>query len=83
MTEYTVIQVFAFIAGLFVTIGVPIIKLNNTITELNANVKSLDRRFAKFEDDNKDSHKRMWLKLTEHDDTLNDHETRMQFLEKK
>jgi len=81
MNEWTVIECLAVIAGLFITVGAPIIKLNSTIIKLNTTVESLDRRFGKFEVDNHNSHKRLWDNNTTTHKVLNDHETRIQKLE--
>lgn len=82
MTEWNVIEVITVITGLFVTIGLPVIRLNGTISKLNITVDNLDKRFEKFEGDNHDSHKRLWNKNEEQDKKIGDHETRIKILEK-
>ena len=82
MDEWTAIQALTVIVGLFIAVGAPIIKLNGTIVKLNANVEILDKRFGKFEDENKDSHKRLWSKNMEQDAVLNNHEGRLRELKK-
>ena len=82
MEEWTIIQAITVVIGLFMAVGAPVIKLNGTIVKLNSNVEILDKRFGKFEEDNKDSHKRLWNKNMEQDAVLNDHESWLRFLKK-
>ena len=79
MEEWTIIQAITVVVGLFVAVGAPVIKLNATIVKLNSNVEILDKCFGKFEEDNKDSHKRLWNKNMEQDAVLNDHESWLRF----
>lgn len=83
MGEWTVITALVTVVGLFVTVAKPIINLNATITKLNTNVEGLDRRFGKLEQENHNSHKRLWEKNTQQDGQINNHETRINVLENK
>ena len=60
-----------FIATL-IGIMTPIIKLNSSITKLNTTIDTLDKNMAKNQND-----------IKEHEEKLNDHETRITVLEKR
>ena len=81
--EWTVVTVLIALIGLFLTVGKPIIKLNETITKLTVTCNNLDKRFGKFEADNHDSHKRLWEHSTEQDRLLEEHDKRITVLEKR
>jgi hypothetical protein len=81
--EWTVITVLIALVGLFMTVGKPIIKLNETIAKLTIICNNLDKRFEKFEVDNHDSHKRLWEHSTEQDRLLEEHDKRITVLEKR
>lgn len=87
--EWIVVTVIIALAGLFMTVGKPIINLNKNITTLNVNVKHFGEKLAEHDVMLKDqqehaheSHKRLWEKNDEQDEKLNDHETRIKILEK-
>lgn len=89
MNEWTVVTVLIAIVGLFATIGAPIISLNKNIATLNAEMKRsnarLDKHDLAFKEQQAnahESHQKLWEKNTEQDKTLQDHETRIQILEK-
>lgn len=82
MEQWGVVQVIVVLVGLFITVGAPVIRLNSTIVKLTATVNNLGERFEKFEGDNSDSHKGLWLKNEAQDKVLNDHETRIKVLER-
>lgn len=87
--EWTVFEVVAAIAALFLSIGVPVIRLNSSITKLTvmlervekdvaANRTALEQQRAAA----KVSHEKLWRHNDEQDEMLQQHETRIQFLEK-
>lgn len=68
----------AALAGLFLTVGKPIINLNTNLVKLNLMIESLQKQFAKLEKDtkeevmklsvdNSDAHKRIHTKLDNHE----------------
>lgn len=90
MNEWTVVSVIIALVGLFITIGKPIINLNNTMTALNITVQQNnkkieehDKKLEKQTEDAHNSHQRLWDKNDEQDKTINDHETRIRVLENK
>ena len=87
--EWTVFEVVAAIAALFLSIGVPVIRLNSSITKLTVmlerverDVESNRRQIAAQKEAARASHEKLWRHSEEQDERLNDHETRIQFLEK-
>lgn len=88
MSEWTVVTALSVLIGLFLTVGVPILKLNSNITLLNANIKRNSDEIAEQKVELKeqkqnahDSHQKLWDKNNEQDNILHDHETRIRILE--
>lgn len=88
--EWTVFQTVAAICTLFISIGVPIIRLNASITKLNVLIERTEKDVAanrdQIEEQRKaarESHKRLWDHSDKQDAMLQDHETRIKFLEKE
>lgn len=86
--EWTVFEVVAAIAALFLSIGVPVIRLNSSITKLTvmlervekdvaANRMALEQQRAAA----KASHEKLWRHNDEQDAQLQNHETRLRVLE--
>ena len=83
MDEWGVVGVLVVVAGLFLSVGAPVIRLNSTLTKLSTLVEGLRDRQAQQEQNNTESHRRLWRHNDEQDATLNDHETRITILERK
>ena len=83
MDEWGVVGVLVVVAGLFLSVGAPVIRLNSTLTKLSTLVEAVQSRQDRQERDNTDSHRRLWKHNDEQDATLNDHETRITILERK
>ena len=83
MDEWGVVGVLVVVAGLFLSVGAPVIRLNSTLTKLSTLVEGLRDRQAQQEQNNSDSHRRIWKHNEEQDAVLNDHETRITILERK
>lgn len=78
MTEWGVLGVIITVAGLLATVITPIINLTKSITKLTVVVENL----VKDMELQRSSTKRLWGHIEEQDARLNDHETRIQLLEK-
>ena len=85
-----IIACLAAIVGLFMTVGKPIIVLNQTITKLNVTLQGIERRvddhdkkLEKQAAHARESHQRIWDHNREQDDKIQDHETRIYHLEHK
>lgn len=74
--EWTVVTVCVALAGLFVTVGRPVVELNRSITRLTTMLDVLAKRLDRLEADNRQTHARLW-------DRLDTHEKRLQTLEKE
>ena len=87
MTEWSVVGVIVVLVGLFFAIYTPISKntKENTeaMTELTVTMRVIGDQLSKFDEDNSKSHKRIWENNEHQDSILNDHETRLQIIEKK
>lgn len=87
--EWTVFEVLAAIAALFLSIGVPVIRLNSSITKLTVMLERVERdvdsnrqQIAAQKEAARASHEKLWRHNEEQDEQLQDHETRIKFLEK-
>ena len=90
MNEWGVVLVIIALVGLATTVGGPVIKLNTSITKLIAGLEGLKEDLGKLGNDvseldvkNHESHRRIWNHNDEQDQQINDHEIRIQVLEKK
>ena len=83
MTEWAVVGVIVTLLGLVAAVVKPLITLNTTLTKLTDSVATLDKNITALTTDNTASHARIWGELDEHDEKLNDHETRLTIMEKK
>lgn len=86
MTEWSVVGVIVVLVGLFFAIYTPISKSTkeNTkaMTELTVTMRVIGDKLSKFDEDNSKSHKKIWDHNDHQDQILNDHETRLQIIEK-
>ena len=82
MTEWGVVGVIIALSGLFITVGKPIAKLIAVMERLTNVCNELNSKFEKFQIDNKESHKRIWDHNNKQDNMINDHEKRINYLEK-
>lgn len=83
MSEWTMVSVVVTLVGLIIAIGTPILKLNTSITRLIEHLNHLENMFSIFEQDNDNSHKRIWNHNDEQDTQLKDHEHRLTVLEQR
>ncbi|MBS4959622.1 MAG: hypothetical protein KHZ62_02205 [Clostridiales bacterium] len=81
MSEWGVVGVIVTLAGIFITVGKPVISLTKTIQDLNNTCSRLDLQFRTLEMSNKDSHRRLWEHNTKQDETITEHEQRITLLE--
>lgn len=88
--EWTVVTVLIAVVGLALTVGTPIVRLNQTITTLNVTLEQIKRdveRNAKAISDqetaSKESHRRIWDHNDKQDEQINNHEQRITRLESK
>ena len=83
MNEWDVFLAIAALAGLFVTVGVPIIKLNTTIAKINTTLCMLQTQHTKDEEQNQAAHRRIWEHNDEQDAMLSEHRMRLHDLDGK
>ena len=83
MTEWAVVGVIITLLGLVAAVVKPLITLNTTLTKLTDSVATLDKNITALTTDNTASHARIWGELNAHDETINDHETRISIIEHK
>lgn len=92
MTEWGVFLVVSGLVTFIVAIGAPILKLNSSIVRLNVNMEKNNESLKNLTDDNKkeheeiirnnrEDHKRLWNKLDDNRDRIDNHELRIQRIE--
>ena len=59
----------------------PILQVVKAMTALNESIKALTEKFNRFEVNNHDDHKRIWLHNDKQDEEIQNHETRIAVLE--
>lgn len=87
-TEAVILSVVGSLAALFLSIGVPVIKLNTTIQKFCDKVEFIDEELEELTTRNSKSHDRIWRhndkqdsKLEEHDKLLIKHEHQIKGLQ--
>ena len=83
MTEWGVIGVLVVIAGLFGTVGGPVLKLNATITRLQTVLDALKDDLAAQKSKSTEAHRRLWAHNEEQDARLDEHDMRIAALEQR
>lgn len=88
--EWTVVSVIVALVGLVAALAKPMLSLCKEITNLRGDLQALSNaakvmtdKMAKFEEDNHNSHKRLWEHNTEQDEILQNHEMRLHDLDGK
>jgi hypothetical protein len=71
------------ILGVGVIIVKPILQVVRSMTALNESIKALTEKFKRFEVNNHDDHKRIWLHNEKQDEILAEHGTKLLLLEDK
>lgn len=71
--------------GSVLSVGViivkPILQVVKSMTALNESIKALTDKFARFEVNNHDDHKRIWKHNEKQDETIQEHGERILLLE--
>lgn len=88
MSEWTVVTVIIVLAGLFLTVGTPILTLNSNIAKLNVTVEALDKRqkeqgatMKEQAEHAHEAHAKLWEHEHEQDELIRNHGERISRLE--
>ena len=81
--EWEIVTVIIALVGLLTTVTNPILNLTKTITKLNDTCQNLEERMEKFENQNHDSHIKIWAHNDKQDEQLTNHENRISVLEER
>lgn len=81
MNEWSVVTVIVALLGLLATVVKPLLTLNTSIVKLTAQMESLCRDMAEFATSNTENHRRIWNRIDDHKDVLDDHGRRIDHLE--
>lgn len=81
--EWTVVTVIIALVGFVAAVIKPIVNLNSTIVKLTTVVDNLKEDMDGFGTKNTESHRRIWEKNNQQDETLDDHEKRITTIEAK
>ena len=83
MSEWTIVTVIATLIGLLAAVLRPLLNLNGTITRLTEIVKELEKDISGFDTKNVQAHGKIWERVNEHKETINNHETRLVVIENR
>lgn len=83
MTEWNVFLVIGEIAALLLMVVLPIVKLNTSIVKLTESINHIEKDYKDAQLKNTENHRRIWEKSQEQDDRLENHEIRINNLERK
>ena len=83
MNEWQVVLVIIALAGLFATVGAPVLKLNATIAKLQASVDNLKKQYEASQAKSNETHDRQWEQIHSNTERLVNHEARIENLEKR
>ena len=83
MDEWVIFKDIVVIVGLVITVTTPLLKLNTSITELKTLLESVMKKVETLDNNNTESHRRLWEHNTEQDKVLQNHEQRLHDLEDK
>ena len=81
--EWTVVTALVALAGLGAAVVKPIVSLTRSITALTVVVERIERELATQARHSQESHRRIWGKNEEQDGRLDDHERRIDRLERR
>ena len=81
--EWTVVTVLVALVGLGAAVVKPIVSLTRSITTLTVVVERVEKELASQERHSQESHRRIWAKNEEQDGRLDDHEMRIDRLERR
>lgn len=83
MDEWLIFKDIVVIVGLIITVTTPLLKLNTSITELKTLLESVVKKVETIDNNNTNSHRRLWEHNTEQDRVLQNHERRLHDLDGK
>lgn len=85
MSTQEMIGLLVLALGSILSVGViivkPILTMVKAMTTLNESIKALTEKFNKFEVNNHDDHRRIWLHNDKQDETIQEHGERILLLE--
>lgn len=81
MDNWNILLVIIELVGFLAVLLPPVIKLAKSMTKLEEAISALSAQLTEIKTDNAAAHKRIWDKVDDHDETINDHETRITVLE--
>ena len=83
MTEWGVFGVIVALVSFGFLVGAPLMKLNASITKLSTLVEFIQKQHDTFKADNDKEHNSIWGEIERHEDTINDHETKIAVLQER
>lgn len=81
--EWTVVTALVTLVGLGAAVVKPIVSLTRSITALTVVVERIERELASQARHSQESHRRIWAKSEAQDGRLDDHEKRIDRLERR
>lgn len=81
MDEWGVVGVIIALIGVVGAVVAPMIKLNTAIVKLTITLESVQSEFLKLENSANTAHQRMWNRIDQHSERMENHEHRIKRLE--
>ena len=81
MSEWGVVLVIVTLIGLIASIMGPVVYVTRTLAKLTAVTGRMQADQTNDRNQNMQSHEKLWKHISEQDERINDHETRIQILE--
>lgn len=76
-----VVKALVVIIGLYKAIGEPMIDNQKAMVKLTLTMENFDKALAKMDENNTESHRRLWDKNKDQDKVIDNHEHRITILE--
>ncbi|MEG1990686.1 MAG: hypothetical protein RR351_01245 [Christensenella sp.] len=80
---WEILAALIVIVGCLITLGTVLARLVRTLTVLDCTLKSMQTSHENSEKRNSESHERIFIRLDKSDKTIENHEYRIETLEKK
>jgi hypothetical protein len=83
MNEWTVVGVLVVLLGLIAAIVKPLLNWNTNLVENTSAIRTLTETIKTNEAKNDTEHDKIWDELSVHGGAINEHETRLQLVERQ
>lgn len=82
MNEWGVVGVIVVLVTLIIGIGTPILKLNGTISRLDARLENFESALFELQSNSRQNHEKIWTRLDEHSESISEIKTEVEILKR-